>query len=269
MRSTRKLTFRAKQGQRALRRATPHVGQARPGAPGGSAAGEPRGPRPERSGAEPSPPSEPEPQPGRPRRCRPRSATPAAPFQRPAAPSEMLAGRHCALPCPVPSRGRLRGETHLLRRCPAWGLASGAAGRLDPAAASAAAASHGGAALIAGTSRRSQARWVWKPVTTCQDGVAPNPPPWERGEDLSELGKPGPLPRSEGQRLPRAPRPGPALPAGPAGSRGARGAGATRAKASAAPRRARQRGARGRLNSKETLASRKNKPVSLESRFPG
>lgn len=74
---------------------------------------------------------------------------------------------------------------------------------------------------------------MWKPVTTCQDGVAPNPPPRERGEDLSELGKPGPLPRSEGQRLPRAapgppPQPGPAdpalpcpaLPGGPAGSRG-------------------------------------------------
>lgn len=214
--STRKLTFRAKQGQRALRRATPHVLQPRPGGPGrergGRAEGAAPGPDPtgrERSGAEPArararagaPPPLP------PALRDPRGPVSNAPRRR------ARCWRDGTLPCPAPSRpGRDCGETHLLRRCPAWGLASGAAGRLDPAAASAAAASHGGAALIAGTSRRSQAGWVWKRVTTCQDGVAPNPPPWERGEDLSELGKPGPLPRSEGQRLPRAPRPGPARP---------------------------------------------------------
>lgn len=148
---------------------------------------------------------------------RPGPATGGSPSRGPPAPSR----------CPVPAEprgasgpGGRRTESHLLRRCPAGGLRlfpalPGPAG--DPAPAIAAAASQDGAGLPAGTSRRSQARWVWKPVTTCQDGVAPKPAA-EAGRELVWTGEARPsLAQSAGQRLPRGAagppaRPGPALP---------------------------------------------------------
>lgn len=185
-----------------------------------------------------------------PRSPRPRFKRPAAPSGRwrgggrpphPPVCSEGAAGAEHA-PAPGPARGRQKGDP-LTWPVPRGGVSP--LERLDPAAAIAAAASQGGAGLIAGTSRRSQARWVWKPVTTCQDGVAPNPPPpRERGKGLSELGKPGP--RAEQRAAPSqgrggVPRPGPARPARraarqPRGAAVPRGGGWPRTLTSAAPR---------------------------------
>lgn len=111
--------------------------------------------------------------------------------------------------------GGRRTESHLLRRCPAGGLRLYPALPVPvgyPAPAIAAAASQGSAGLLAGTSRRSQARWVWKPVTTCQDGVAPKPAA-EAGRELVWTGEARPsLAQSAGQRLPRGAAGPPAFP---------------------------------------------------------
>lgn len=129
MRSTRKLTFRAKQGQRALRRATPHVGQARPGAPGGSAAGEPRGPRPERSGAEPA--LRAGARTGAPPPLPPALRDPRGPFSTPRGAERDVGGTALcpALPRPVP--GETEGRDPLTAPVPRVGsrLRSGGAAR--------------------------------------------------------------------------------------------------------------------------------------------
>lgn len=205
---------------------------------------------------------------------RPRFKRPAAPSGRwrgggrPPHPPVRSAGAAGAehAPAPGPARGRQKGDP-LTWPVPRGGVSP--LERLDPAAAIAAAASQGGAGLIAGTSRRSQARWVWKPVTTCQDGVAPNPPPpRERGKGLSELGKPGP--RAEQRAAPSqgrggVPRPGPARPALPAGPPGSRGGQRSRG-AGAGPGRSHRQPRGGPLESGCAWEMKLNAGVSLEKK---
>lgn len=157
------------------------------------------------------------------------------------------------LPAPWKAGRGSGGRRTYSRRCPAVGCRLGSGGgRLERRSAAIAAASHGGAGLMAGYfPSLSGARWVWKPVTTCQDGVAPNPPPRERGEGLSELGEARPSRGATGSAFPGArrasplpgparPRPIPARPGQPVGQprapHGPRGAGADPGRAHGRPR---------------------------------